>query len=163
MTRSVPSRISSLATFVEFLLGSSFGSHALADQDVVVQDGPEGTPIKAAEDGVVAYAGNELKTYGNLVLVRHANGYVTAYAHASEILVKRDEHVKRGQVIGKAGQTGSVNSPPSSAAPSMTSSAVMIPPFRLPVSSAYRFSPRTRALRKPDSCVPPSAVGTVLQ
>jgi murein DD-endopeptidase MepM/ murein hydrolase activator NlpD len=72
---------------------------------------PEGTPIKAAEDGVVAYAGNELKTYGNLVLVRHANGYVTAYAHASEILVKRDEHVKRGQVIGKAGQTGSVTSP----------------------------------------------------
>jgi murein DD-endopeptidase MepM/ murein hydrolase activator NlpD len=72
---------------------------------------PEGTPIKAAEDGVVAYAGNELKSYGNLVLVRHANGYVTAYAHASEILVKRDEPVKRGQVIAKAGQTGNVASP----------------------------------------------------
>ena len=52
---------------------------------------PEGTPIKAAEDGVVAYAGNELKGYGNLVLVRHANGYVTAYAHASELMVKRDD------------------------------------------------------------------------
>ena len=52
---------------------------------------PEGTPIKAAEDGVVAYAGNELKGYGNLVLVRHANGFVTAYAHASDILVKRGE------------------------------------------------------------------------
>lgn len=72
---------------------------------------PEGTPIKAAEDGVVAYAGNELKSYGNLVLIRHANGYVTAYAHASEILVKRDEPIKRGQVIGKSGQTGSVNAP----------------------------------------------------
>jgi murein DD-endopeptidase MepM/ murein hydrolase activator NlpD len=72
---------------------------------------PEGTPIKAAEDGVVAYAGNELKSYGNLVLVRHSNGYVTAYAHASEIMVKRDDHVKRGQVIGKAGQTGSVAAP----------------------------------------------------
>jgi murein DD-endopeptidase MepM/ murein hydrolase activator NlpD len=72
---------------------------------------PEGTPIKAAEDGVVAYAGNELKTYGNLVLVRHSNGYVTAYAHASEILVKRDDPVKRGQVIAKAGQTGSVSAP----------------------------------------------------
>ncbi|WP_237180176.1 LysM peptidoglycan-binding domain-containing M23 family metallopeptidase [Rhodoplanes sp. Z2-YC6860] len=72
---------------------------------------PEGTPIKAAEDGVVAYAGNELKTYGNLVLIRHANGYVTAYAHASEILVKRDDTVKRGQIIAKAGQTGSVNAP----------------------------------------------------
>ena len=46
---------------------------------------PEGTPIKAAEDGVVAYAGSELKGYGNLVLVRHSNGFVTAYAHASEL------------------------------------------------------------------------------
>lgn len=72
---------------------------------------PEGTPIKAAEDGVVAYAGNELKTYGNLVLIRHANGYVTAYAHASEIMVKRDDTVKRGQIIAKAGQTGSVTAP----------------------------------------------------
>jgi murein DD-endopeptidase MepM/ murein hydrolase activator NlpD len=72
---------------------------------------PEGTPIKAAEDGVVAYAGNELKSYGNLVLVRHSSGYVTAYAHASEILVKRDDHVKRGQIIAKAGQTGQVAAP----------------------------------------------------
>ena len=72
---------------------------------------PEGTPIKAADDGVVAYAGSELKGYGNLVLVRHPNGFVTAYAHASDILVKRGETVKRGQVIAHAGQTGSVTSP----------------------------------------------------
>jgi murein DD-endopeptidase MepM/ murein hydrolase activator NlpD len=72
---------------------------------------PEGTPIKAAEDGVVAYAGSELKGYGNLVLVRHSNGFVTAYAHASELNVKKGEAVKRGQVIGKAGQTGNVASP----------------------------------------------------
>jgi murein DD-endopeptidase MepM/ murein hydrolase activator NlpD len=72
---------------------------------------PEGTPIKAAEDGVVAYAGNELKGYGNLVLVRHANGFVTAYANASDILVKRGEAVKRGQVIAHSGQTGNVTSP----------------------------------------------------
>jgi murein DD-endopeptidase MepM/ murein hydrolase activator NlpD len=72
---------------------------------------PEGTPVKAAEDGVVAYAGNELKGYGNLVLVRHANGFVTAYAHASDILVKRGETVKRGQVIAHSGQTGNVTSP----------------------------------------------------
>ncbi|MBA2398177.1 MAG: LysM peptidoglycan-binding domain-containing protein, partial [Bradyrhizobium sp.] len=52
---------------------------------------PEGTPVKAAEDGVVAYSGNELKGYGNLVLVRHSNGYVTAYAHASELMVKRGD------------------------------------------------------------------------
>ena len=72
---------------------------------------PEGTPVKAAEDGVVAYAGSELKGYGNLVLVRHANGFVTAYAHASDILVKRGEMVKRGQVIAHSGQTGNVSSP----------------------------------------------------
>ena len=72
---------------------------------------PEGTPIKAADDGVVAYAGNELKGYGNLVLVRHANGFVSAYAHASELLVKRGDTIKRGQVIAHAGQTGNVTSP----------------------------------------------------
>jgi murein DD-endopeptidase MepM/ murein hydrolase activator NlpD len=72
---------------------------------------PEGTPIKAAEDGVVAYSGNELKGYGNLILVRHANGYVTAYAHASELLVKRGDTIKRGQVIAKSGQSGEVASP----------------------------------------------------
>jgi murein DD-endopeptidase MepM/ murein hydrolase activator NlpD len=72
---------------------------------------PEGTPVKAAEDGVVAYSGNELKGYGNLVLVRHSNGYVTAYAHASELLVKRGDTIKRGQVIAKSGQSGEVTSP----------------------------------------------------
>ena len=72
---------------------------------------PEGTPIKAADDGVVAYAGNELKGYGNLVLIQHANGFVSAYAHASELMVKRGDTVKRGQVIAHAGQTGNVTSP----------------------------------------------------
>src|SRR6266404_4100676 len=72
---------------------------------------PEGTPVKAAEDGVVAYSGNELKGYGNLVLVRHSNGYVTAYAHASELMVKRGDTIKRGQIIAKSGKSGEVGSP----------------------------------------------------
>ena len=72
---------------------------------------PEGTSVRAAESGVVAYAGNELKGYGNLVLVRHEGGWVTAYAHAKELFVKRGDTVKRGDVIAKAGQTGSVSSP----------------------------------------------------
>jgi murein DD-endopeptidase MepM/ murein hydrolase activator NlpD len=72
---------------------------------------PEGTPVKASDDGVVAYAGNELKGYGNLVLIRHSNGFVTAYAHASELLVKRGDKIKRGQVVAKSGQTGNVSSP----------------------------------------------------
>jgi murein DD-endopeptidase MepM/ murein hydrolase activator NlpD len=64
---------------------------------------PEGTLVGAAEDGVVDYSGNELKSYGNLVLVRHSNGYVTAYAHASEVLVKRGDAIRRGQIIAKSG------------------------------------------------------------
>lgn len=72
---------------------------------------PEGTPVKAAEGGVVAYAGSELKGYGNLVLIRHPNGYVSAYAHNGELSVKRGEQVKRGQVVAKSGQSGNVNSP----------------------------------------------------
>ncbi|MGI3902882.1 MAG: peptidoglycan DD-metalloendopeptidase family protein [Janthinobacterium lividum] len=72
---------------------------------------PEGTQVKAAEGGVVAYAGSELKGYGNLVLIRHPNGYVTAYANNGEIDVKRGETVKRGQMIAKSGQSGNVNSP----------------------------------------------------
>ena len=72
---------------------------------------PQGTSVQAAENGVVAYAGNELKGYGNLVLVRHANNWVSAYAHNEEILVKRGEKVRRGQVLAKAGATGAVNQP----------------------------------------------------
>jgi murein DD-endopeptidase MepM/ murein hydrolase activator NlpD len=72
---------------------------------------PEGTPVKAAEGGTVAYSGNELKGYGNLVLIRHDNGYVSAYAHNGDISVKRGEKVSRGQVIAKSGQSGNVSSP----------------------------------------------------
>lgn len=72
---------------------------------------PRGTSIKAAENGVVAYAGSELEPYGNLVLIRHANNWVTAYAHNDELLVKRGDTVRRGQVIAKAGQSGSVSQP----------------------------------------------------
>jgi murein DD-endopeptidase MepM/ murein hydrolase activator NlpD len=72
---------------------------------------PEGTQVKAAEGGVVAYAGSELKGYGNLVLIRHPNGFVSAYANNGSINVKRGENVKRGQTIALSGQTGNVASP----------------------------------------------------
>lgn len=72
---------------------------------------PEGTPVKAAEGGTVAYSGSELKGYGNLVLIRHEDGWVSAYANNGELLVKRGEKVKRGQTIAKSGQTGNVSSP----------------------------------------------------
>lgn len=72
---------------------------------------PSGTQVKAAESGVVAYAGNELKGYGNLILIRHPNGFVSAYANNGDLEVKRGDQVKRGQVIAKSGQTGNVSSP----------------------------------------------------
>ncbi|WP_208986113.1 M23 family metallopeptidase [Labrenzia sp. OB1] len=72
---------------------------------------PEGTPVKAADDGTVIYSGNELKGYGNLILVRHGEGWVTAYAHNSELKVKRGDKIRRGDVVALAGATGSVNQP----------------------------------------------------
>lgn len=71
----------------------------------------DGTPIRAAAAGTVSYVGNELKGYGNLVLIRHDNGYVTAYAHTGEILVARGAHVEQGQTIAYAGETGDVGAP----------------------------------------------------
>jgi murein DD-endopeptidase MepM/ murein hydrolase activator NlpD len=72
---------------------------------------PLGTEVRAADGGRVAYAGNELKGYGNLILIRHDNGWVTAYAHGDELLVKRDDVVRKGQVIARAGKTGTVDQP----------------------------------------------------
>jgi len=72
---------------------------------------PRGTLVKAAENGVVAYAGNEIRGFGNLLLVKHDGGWVTAYAHNDQLLVKRGDRVRRGQDISKVGSTGSVSTP----------------------------------------------------
>ena len=71
----------------------------------------EGTPILAAADGVVAYVGSEVALYGGLILLRHGDGWITAYGHAEELLVKRGQSVKRGQIIARAGETGSATEP----------------------------------------------------
>lgn len=72
---------------------------------------PRGTPIHAADNGVIAYAGNELRGFGNLILIKHAGGWVTAYAHTDEILVQRGAVVSRGQVIARTGNSGNVSRP----------------------------------------------------
>lgn len=72
---------------------------------------PRGTPFRAADSGTVIYAGNELRGFGNLLLLRHEGGYVTAYAHADELSVQRGDQVRRGQTIGRVGQTGGVATP----------------------------------------------------
>ncbi|MDM7980419.1 MAG: peptidoglycan DD-metalloendopeptidase family protein [Rhizobium sp.] len=72
---------------------------------------PQGTPIKAAENGVVIYAGNGLKELGNTVLVRHDDGKVTVYGHADSLSVQRGQKVQRGQTIATSGMTGNVKRP----------------------------------------------------
>lgn len=71
----------------------------------------KGTAVVAADNGVVAYAGNELRGFGNLLLLKHSDGWITAYAHLDKIEVERGASVKRGQVIARVGQTGGVSSP----------------------------------------------------
>ncbi len=71
----------------------------------------QGAAVRASEAGVVVYAGNEVRGFGNLLLIRHADGWMTAYAHVDEMLVKRDEQVRRGQTIAKVGRTGNVTTP----------------------------------------------------
>ena len=70
-----------------------------------------GAPIHASASGTITYAGDELKGYGNLVLIKHSGGYTTAYAHAERLVVAKNDFVARGQVIGYSGQTGDVSSP----------------------------------------------------
>ncbi|MDX2144646.1 MAG: LysM peptidoglycan-binding domain-containing M23 family metallopeptidase [Rhodospirillaceae bacterium] len=70
-----------------------------------------GAPVKAADNGVVAYAGNELKGFGNLLLIKHDDGWTTAYAHNDKLLVERGQEVKQGQVIATVGRTGNVDKP----------------------------------------------------
>lgn len=91
---------------------SGFGTKAKGlRNDGINIAAPAGAPIRAAQDGVVVYAGNELRGFGNLLLVRHADGYVTAYAHADRLLANRGDKVRRGQIIARVGSTGSVASP----------------------------------------------------
>ena len=71
----------------------------------------QGTAVKAADRGTVAYAGNELKGFGNLILVRHDDGWITAYAHNEKLLVKKGQSVARGEKIANVGTTGGVNTP----------------------------------------------------
>jgi murein DD-endopeptidase MepM/ murein hydrolase activator NlpD len=85
----------------------SDGSH----NDGINIAAPRGAAIQAVDAGIVAYTGNELRGYGNLVLIKHPTGWISAYAHCDQILVKRGEKVARGEVIARVGSTGNVNEP----------------------------------------------------
>ena len=90
---------------------ATFGTQNGIHNDGINFAGKLGDPIKAADAGKVVYAGNELKGYGNLILIKHDGGWITAYAHNNAILVKKGATVARGQKIATMGKTGSVKTP----------------------------------------------------
>lgn len=91
---------------------AGFGTQAKGLQnDGINIAAPRGSPVRAAESGVVAYAGNELRGFGNLLLIKHSGGWISAYAHNDELLVKRGGKVRRGQAIARVGSSGNVGKP----------------------------------------------------
>ena len=91
---------------------SEYGSGNLGRRnDGVNIAAPVGTPVRAAADGQVVYRGSELEGFGNLLLVKHQDGFVTAYAHNDAMLVKKGDQVRKGQMIAKVGATGAVTTP----------------------------------------------------
>jgi murein DD-endopeptidase MepM/ murein hydrolase activator NlpD len=91
---------------------AEFGSTASGERNDGINIAAKfGDPIHAAASGTVTYAGNQLRGYGNLLLIKHDDGYITAYAHAQSILVQKGDRVLKGQVVASVGQTGDVNEP----------------------------------------------------
>lgn len=109
---SAPKRVGRFLVPVKGAIISSFGpKDGGLHNDGINIAAREGAPIRAAENGVVVYAGNELRGYGNLLLIRHSGGWVTAYAHTSKFLVKPGARVKQGDVVAEVGRTGNVERP----------------------------------------------------
>ena len=109
---NVPKRTGKFTWPVSGHVIASFGASGSGQRnDGINISAPKGTTVKAADNGVVAYAGNEIKGFGNLLLLKHENNWVTAYAHNDSLLVKRGDTVKQGQAIAKVGTTGNVNKP----------------------------------------------------
>ena len=67
--------------------------------------------VSASNDGVIIYSGNEIPGYGNLILIKHSQNWITAYAHLNKVLIRKGESVKKGQSIGLVGKTGNVRIP----------------------------------------------------
>lgn len=115
ISAKTPKRASSSGKFalpVEGRLISSYGpKKGGMHNDGINIAARRGAPVKAAENGVVVYAGSELKGSGNLVLIRHENRWMTAYAHMDKTTIKRGQIIKRGQQIGTVGSSGSVDKP----------------------------------------------------
>ncbi|HMA16737.1 MAG: peptidoglycan DD-metalloendopeptidase family protein [Bacteroidota bacterium] len=109
---SPPRRAGAFIWPVQGAVLSSYGAKSGGEHnDGINIAAPRGTPVRAAENGVVAYAGQELKGFGKLLLVKHADGWVTAYAHNEELLVAAGDTVRQGQTIATVGSSGNVDRP----------------------------------------------------
>ena len=112
-TASIPKRSSSKFMWpIQGRVVSAFGpkKNGLHNDGINIK-APKGAPVRAADNGVVVYAGNELKGSGNLVLLRHDGQWVTAYAHMDKIMIRKGQTVRRGETIGTVGSSGSVSTP----------------------------------------------------
>jgi murein DD-endopeptidase MepM/ murein hydrolase activator NlpD len=96
---------------VQGVLFSKYGKRDGLDHDGIDISAPEGTPVKAAADGRVIYSGDEVRGYGNLVIVKHEGFYSTVYAHNAENLVAKGDFVEAGQIIARVGKTGRASGP----------------------------------------------------
>jgi murein DD-endopeptidase MepM/ murein hydrolase activator NlpD len=90
---------------------SNFGPNQGTNNDGINIAAPKGAPVIAAAGGIVAYTGNEMKGFGNLILIRHEGGWVTAYAHLERMTVAKDGVVGPGDMIGTVGTTGGIATP----------------------------------------------------
>jgi len=92
-------------------ISSAFGRRWGRKHEGIDLAAPSGTPVLAAREGRVLYAGNTLRGYGNMVVLQHANDLLTAYAHNSVLLVRVGDRVRAGQTIARVGQSGSATGP----------------------------------------------------
>ena len=90
---------------------ASYGQGTAGENEGINIAAPRGTAVRAIEGGTVAYAGTEVKGYGNLLLVKHPDGWISAYAHLDDLLVKKGDPVSAGEVIARVGNTGGVSEP----------------------------------------------------
>jgi lipoprotein NlpD len=108
-----PDPVPGIETFiwpVNGTINSGYGPRGLSFHDGIDIAAPEGTPIRAIEDGEVIYS-DQLRGYGNMVILRHANGIVSVYAHNESNLVQEGQSVVRGEVVARVGSTGRVSGP----------------------------------------------------
>lgn len=112
LIKNIPALAGQFIKPVQGQIISSFGSKAggLHNDGINIR-AARGTAVRASENGVIAYVGSEIEGFGNLVLIKHQDRYVSAYAHLDKPLVKRGDKVSRGQTIGTVGSTGNVESP----------------------------------------------------